>query len=137
MGNFFQKKFHSGHFAAPFLSQDWSSDCRFIKALSREPLFPAGGGGARTTPPPRHKHFFKAPKAVKNSEGPGRGTSTSSLPRPSHAAGGSQTCEPEWRGPRQWRSGRGPTRAPWCLVAEMMCLLLRMAPYIRHMRSFW
>ena len=62
MEEFFQKNFRSGHFAAPFLSQDWASDCHFIKALSREPLFqppPGGGGGSGgSNDPPPPQTFF-------------------------------------------------------------------------------
>ena len=55
--------FVGGCFAARFLSQDWSSDCHFIKALSREPLSlpplpppnptPGVWGFERTPPPPK------------------------------------------------------------------------------------
>ena len=34
----FRRKFRLCHFVAQFLSQDWSSDCHFVKALSWEPL---------------------------------------------------------------------------------------------------
>ena len=66
--------FRSGRFAARFVSQDWSSDCRFTKAVSREPLSltppPPEGMGARNPPtyPPAPQTFFPPPQPPSSSE---------------------------------------------------------------------
>ena len=64
MGNIFSNFFRLGRSAAPFLSQDWASDCHFIKALLQEPLSltpppPVVRGLERPPPPPpRKKNLF-------------------------------------------------------------------------------
>ena len=103
----FSKKFRLGRFAAQLLIQDWTSDCHFIRALSREPLSltppPPRGNGARTTPPPpRPPANKRASPTVRQGPQPQSGVPVN--PRgvlPTRDQG-------QWRGGQTQRATRGP-----------------------------
>ena len=61
----FSNLFQSGGFVAQFLSQNWSSDWHFLRALSRDSLALNPGRGERDLeppPPPGRQTFLSPPQ---------------------------------------------------------------------------
>ena len=67
MGKFLFQFCRSGRFAARFLSQGWSLDCHFIRALSQVPPPPPGARMTSPRPLPAHKPFSYLLNRLKDS----------------------------------------------------------------------